>query len=134
MIKDTFIRLDSEEGLKLGLSSWVYDSVICYDLRPACIDFIAVYVKPHINAQWVLEDLFDRLTDIPTRFTAPSALIKEIALRRGYEAGVQPEGTPFVTNSKLLAQKQPTHTTQAHKQESDCPAFLRGLRLDDIFL
>lgn len=136
MKPQTFIQLNDAAALELGLHDWVYEQLTCWDLRPVCIDITYIEVKPHLDERWVLEDLFDKLAawNWPTRFTAPKPLIKEIALERGWEYNVQPEGTTYVTNLKLFAGKQPKQESNAQNKEGDCPAFLVGLNLDKLFL
>lgn len=136
MIPNCFISLNDEIAMGLGLSDWVYDQMLCWDLTPKCLDITSIEVKPHLDERWVLEDLFDKLDNYywPTRFTAPKPLIKEIALERGWEYKVRPEGTPYVTNLKLFANKQPKQKSNAQRKEGDCPSFLIGLDLDKLFL
>lgn len=131
-----FIRLNDELALELGLHEWVYDSLLCWDLTPKCIDITDIRVKECVDERWVLEDLFDKLANWywPTRFTAPRPIIKEIALERGWEFGTQPEGTTYVTNLKLFANKQPEQEQDTQTKKSDCPAFLVGVDLDKLFL
>lgn len=136
MKPNCFIRLNDEIALDLGLHKWVYDQLICWDLTPKWLDITSIEVKAHLDERWVLEDLFDKLDNYywPTRFTAPKPLIKEIALERGWEYNVQSEGTPYVTNLKLFADKQPKQESNAQSKEGDCPSFLVGLDLDKLFL
>lgn len=136
MKPNCFIRLNDEIALDLGLHKWVYDQLTCWDLTPKWLDITSIEVKAHLDERWVLEDLFDKLDNYywPTRFTAPKPLIKEIALERGWEYNVQSEGTPYVTNLKLFADKQPKQESNAQSKEGDCPSFLVGLDLDKLFL
>lgn len=132
-MKKEFIFCDSEEGLKLGLSSWVYDHVRVVNMLPYCLDFVEVYFLPKTNKELVVGDLLDKLSKIPARFTCPEGTIEKMALERGWEREIQPEGTVNVNNLKLLSKKNISQTNGTEAQECNNPVFPAGTNLDDLF-
>ena len=132
-MKKEFIFCDSEEGLKLGLSSWVYDHVRVVNMLPYCLDFVEVYFLPKTNKELVISDLLDKLSKTPARFTCPEETIEKMALERGWEREIQPEGTVNVNNLKLFSKKNIGQTNGTEAQEGNNPVFPAGTNLDDLF-
>jgi len=106
-MREGLIRLDSELGKKIGLTSANFRSAIIWDCRPKTLYFTLLI--PQEPEEPIVRELFRLLETIytPATFVAPSETVKKIAAEHGYETGVEHCGTPFVTNlrtKKLLKQ------------------------------
>lgn len=100
MKRDHLIRLDSDLGKRVGLTSANFESAIVWDCRP---DFLGItLLRPREPQQAILNELLRALDGIytPVQILAPSSMLKTIAEKYGYETKSDPAGSFYVTNLK----------------------------------
>lgn len=104
-MQEGLIRLDSKLGKLIGLTSTNFQTAIVWDCRPKTLYFTLLI--PREPREQIIRELFRALEGIhsPATFTAPSETVKKIAEEFGYEWGVEPCGTNYVTN--LFTKKRP---------------------------
>lgn len=97
-MREGLIRLDSKLGKLIGLTSANFQTAIVWDCRPKVLYFSTVY--PEQPEDKIINELFNALDNIhtPCYFVSPSSLIKSVALKHGYEWGMEPCGTDYVHN------------------------------------
>lgn len=97
-MREGLIRLDSELGKRVGLTSANFETAIIWDCRPEALYFTTLY--PRQPEDKIIHELFNALDKIytPCYFVGPSPLIKSVAMQHGYEWGVEPCGTDYVHN------------------------------------
>lgn len=97
-MREGLIRLDSELGKRIGLTSANFETAIVWDCRPKALYFTTLY--PRQPEDKIIHELFNALDKIytPCYFVGPTPLIKNVAMQHGYEWGVEPCGTDYVHN------------------------------------
>lgn len=97
-MRDHLIRLDSELGKRIGLTSANFENAILWDCRPAFIEFTQIFPrKPHEQTLHALFKALDKI-QTPVRFLAPTTLVRQIASQYGYEEKKDPAGSVYITN------------------------------------
>lgn len=98
MKREGLIRLDSELGKRVGLTTANFEAAIVWDGRPKALYF--TLLLPREPQEQIIRELFNALDKIytPCWFSAPSSLVKKIAVEHGYEYGAEPCGTDYVHN------------------------------------
>lgn len=97
-MREGLIHLDSKLGKLIGLTSANFQTAIVWDCRPKALYFTTLY--PRRPEDKIINELFNALDNIhtPCYFVGPSSLIKSVALKHGYEWGMEPCGTDYVHN------------------------------------
>ena len=97
-MREGLIRLDSELGKRVGLTSANFETAIVWDCRPKALYFTTLY--PRQPEDKIIHELFNALDKIytPCYFVGPTPLIKNVAMQHGYGWGVEPCGTAYVHN------------------------------------
>lgn len=93
------IKLDSDLGKKLALTSDNFDSAFAWDCRPKYIGFVILRPK---NKE-ALKQFFELGKQIYSTImiSAPLKEVEEMALEYGYTKGIDKAGTPFVIDESL---------------------------------
>lgn len=98
MKRDHLIRLNSELGKRIGLTSANFETAIVWDCRPKCLYFTLLI--PNHPQETNVRMLFEQLQKIhtPVMFVCPTTIVAKTAKEFNYEVGIEPCGTTFVTN------------------------------------
>ena len=93
------ITLDSELGLRLGLTSADFEDAFIWDCRPKCLGVIRL--KP--RSKEALRNFFELGSKIHSviEICCPLPDVLEMSKEYNYEYKVDVAGTPYVTDEKL---------------------------------
>ena len=99
MRKEYTIKLDSELGKRLNLTSDQFEDAFAWDCRPAYIGFVRLKPK---NGE-ALRRFFELGSRIYSTIviTAPSIAVIEMAKEYGYEYLSDAAGTPYLTDEDV---------------------------------
>ena len=99
-MRDHLIRLDSELGKRVGLTTANFESAIVWDCRPKFLGI--TLLRPREPQEAILNELLRALDGIytPVQILAPSSMLKTIAEKYGYETKSDPAGSFYLTNLK----------------------------------
>lgn len=115
-MKENTIKLNSELGKRLGLTSDQFEDAFAWDCRPSYIGFVRL--KP-LN-QEALIDFFNKgkLIYSTIRICAPNSQVVELSKEYGYELKVDPAGIPYLTDdvSKTYSRQHIKELTDKVKQ------------------
>lgn len=109
--RDHLIRLDSELGKRVGLTSANFESAIVWDCRPKFLGI--TLLRPREPQEAILNELLRALDKIytPVQILAPTSMLKNIAEKYGYEMKSDPAGSFYITNLKTK------DLTKVHNQQ-----------------
>lgn len=99
------IELNSRIGIKLGLTTDYFESATVWNAAPSHI--YVIFLRPRDGRE---EEAYTQLLErcdklaTPVEFTAPSDMLKRLAMKYGYVSITDPAGTPRLDNgpSKFL--------------------------------
>ena len=99
MRKENIIRLDSELGKRLGLTSDQFEYALVWDCRPS---YLGVVRLQQLNQQ-ALIDFFNRgkLIYSEIRICAPNSEVVELSKDYGYVMKQDVAGLPYLTDGDL---------------------------------
>ena len=110
------IKLDSDLGKRLNLTSDQFEDAFAWDCRPSYLGFVRL--KPRTPE--ALRRFFELGKDIYSTIviTAPTADIIEMSREYKYEYKVDPAGTPYLTDevSKTYSRRHLAEITGQVKQ------------------
>lgn len=95
-MREFTIKLDSENGKRLGLTSDKFDDAFAWDCRPAYIGIVRLKAK---NKE-ALREFFELGSKIYSTIViaAPLPDVYSMSQKYGYELKVDPAGTPYLTD------------------------------------
>lgn len=96
------VGINTDLGLRLGLSSDMFLDAFCWDIRPNCLCFVRLKAKPDVEDTALYE--FFRLGSkifSPIEIWAPEKNVAVWAKKWGYEEHVDPAGTPYLSDRHL---------------------------------
>lgn len=98
-MKQYTIKLDSELGKRLGLTSDKFEDAFAWDCRPKYLGFVRL--RPRTKE--ALEEFFKIGSRIYSTIviTAPSSDVLEMAKSYGYKYKIDVAGTPYLTDEDV---------------------------------
>lgn len=115
-MKEYTIKLDSEHGKRLGLTSDKFDDAFIWDCRPAYLGIVRLVPK----TEEALREFFQLGSKIYSTIviTAPSKDVRDMAKEFGYELKMDPAGTPYLTDeiSKMRSRQHIQELTSKAKR------------------
>lgn len=96
MRREYTIKLDSELGKRLNLTSDQFDDAFAWDCRPAYLGFVRLRPK----TKEALKRFFELGSKIYSTIviSAPLPDVYSMSQKYGYELKVDPAGTPYITD------------------------------------
>lgn len=98
-MKQYTIKLDSELGKRLGLTSDQFEDAFAWDCRPKYLGFVRLRPK----TKEALKRFFELGSKIYSTIviSAPLPDVYSMSKKYGYELKVDPAGTPYITDEDV---------------------------------
>lgn len=107
MKKQPPIIIDSETGIRLGLTSDLFEDAFCWDCRPAYLGFVRLRPRTEQTAV-ALTKFFEAVQKIHSevRIVAPLPDVEEYALKHGFKKYYEVTGSPYVSDGEIKTARQ----------------------------